>query len=225
MAMESACKLKVGREQYDGKVRMEADHIDFFGATKFRFRLSEIRSPRRHDDAIQYSFHGNPVSITLSQDTDAEEWIDYILHPQTVADKLGVAENATVRILNVEDRDLTDSLDQKQAKVVNGSSARCDVIMLGVERASELAQLEDLIQQVKADGAIWVVLPKGVRTITKANVTAAAREVGLLHSASLDFSESHSAHKVTRKQQGRRRAANNGTHHANARKRETVKAK
>ena len=52
MAMKSACKLQVGKDHYEGMARMEADHIDFAGATKFRFRLSEIRNPRREADSI-----------------------------------------------------------------------------------------------------------------------------------------------------------------------------
>ena len=63
MAMESACKLQVGKDRYEGCVWMEVDYIDFAGATKFRFRLCEIANPRRDADAIKYSFHGNPVTI------------------------------------------------------------------------------------------------------------------------------------------------------------------
>ena len=66
MAMESACRLQMGKDRYDGKVRMEADHIDFSGNTKFRFRLTEITQPRQEETAILFGFHGYTVKIEKS---------------------------------------------------------------------------------------------------------------------------------------------------------------
>ncbi|MBN2561295.1 MAG: DUF3052 family protein [Phycisphaerae bacterium] len=198
MAMESACKLQVGKDHYDGRVRMEGDHIDFAGPTKFRFRLGEIRNPRREEDAILFGFHGNPVSIRLGSMDVAEDWIDYILHPQTLADKLGVKEGHTVRVLNLDDGELLDSLETKQTNVVSQPVNQCDLVMLGVERASELRQIEDLNETLRPDGAIWVVLPKTVRTVTKANVFAAARQAGLDQTEVIDYSETQAAYKIVR---------------------------
>ncbi len=211
MAMESACKLQVGRDHYEGKVRMEGDHIDFAGMTKFRFRLTEIRDPSRDGDAILFNFHGNPVSIRLGAVRAAERWIDYILHPQTLADKLGVCDGQTIRVLNLEDRELFDSLESKNTKVVSRGSKRCDLVMLGVERAAELRQLEDLSDTLRPDGAIWVVLPKTVRTVTKANVHAAAREAKLDQTDVVDYSETQSAYKIVRPQNKRRRSSSDGS--------------
>ena len=199
MAMESACTLRVGKDRHDGAVCMEADHIDFSGATKYRFRLAEITNPRRDDETIRFSFHGNPVSISLEGGLRAaEEWIDYIQHPQTLADKLGVQTGQSVRVLNLDDRELMSSLEDKQTKVVTNSRARCDMVMLGVERASELRQIGDLTDRLRPEGAIWVVLPKSVRTVTKANVFAAAREAGLKQVEVIDFSENRAAYKIVR---------------------------
>ena len=210
MAMESTCKLQVARDRYEGTVRMEADHIDFAGSTKFRFRIAEIASPRREDDTLRFSFHGNPVGITLSSLKAAEEWIDYIQHPQTLADKLGVVEGCTVRVLNLDDLELKTSLEAKKTRVLNGLGGRCDMIMLGVERASELRQIEDLTEELRDEGAIWVVLPKSVRTVTKANVLAAAREAGLKQVEVLDFAENRAAYKMVRPRTVRKAAAGNG---------------
>jgi hypothetical protein len=48
------------------------------------------------------------------------------------------------------------------------------------------------------EGAIWVVLPKSVRTVTKANVHAAAREAGLSQTEVVDYSETQAAYKMVR---------------------------
>lgn len=204
MTMTSACKLQVGRDQHDGKVRLEVDHIDFAGATKYRFRLCEIRSPRRESDSILFDFHGNPVTIKLTSARQSADWIEYILHPQTLMDKLGVKEGHTVRVMNLDDGDLLRMLEDRKTHVVAQPADRCDVVMLGVERPSELTQIEDLAASLNADGAIWVVLPKSVRTVTKANVLSAAREAGLSHVEMIDYSESQAAYKIVRSQSGRK---------------------
>ncbi len=224
MAMESTCRLQVGKDTHDGRVRMEADHIDFAGATKYRFRIAEITHPRRESDAIRFSFHGNPVSINLDDQLKAEHWIEYILHPRSLADKLGVRAGATVRILNLEDGELMTSLEHKKTKFVSNPSARCDMVMLGVERASELRQIEDLTDTLRPDGAIWVVLPKSVRTVTKANVFAAAREAGMKHVEIVDFSDNRAAYKIVRLAAPRKKRGPNGNG-ANGTRRASAAAK
>jgi hypothetical protein len=207
MAMESACKLQVGKDRYEGKVRMEADHIDFAGGTKFRFRLAETRNPERDNQTISFNFHGHPVSIELSSPQAAERWIDYILHPRTLAEKLGVKEGSTVRVANLDDSELLTSLASRKAKLVTDTQAACDVVLLGVERASELRQLEHLSENLKNEGSIWVVLQKTLRTVTKANVHSAVREAGLAYLGSVDYSETQAAHHVAR---SKKRASTNG---------------
>jgi hypothetical protein len=205
MAMESACKLQVGRDHYDGKVRMEADHIDFAGPTKYRFRLSEIRSPRLEDETLQFDFHGNSVSIKLSSVRAASNWIEYMLHPQTLVDKLGIKEGHKVRVLNLDDNHLLGMLQTRNATIISQPSIFCDMVMLGIERPSELRQIEDLCEMLRPEGAIWVVLPKSVRTVSKANVFAAAREAGLSQVEVVDYSETQAAYKIVRPSTTKRR--------------------
>jgi hypothetical protein len=210
MAMESACKLQVGKEHYVGKVRMEADYIDFAGGTKYRFRLSETSGAHREGDTLCFGFHGHPVVIGLGDEKRAEHWMDYIAQPRTIADKLGVKEGHHVRVLNMDDPELMNCLEIKKTKLVKDPFARYDLVMLGVERPSELAKIEDLSENLNPKGAIWVVLPKSIRTVTKANVIAAVREAGLNHVETVDYSETQHAHKIVRRPQYPKRPGGNG---------------
>lgn len=196
MAKESSCKLQIGREKHEGNVRMEADHIDFAGATKYRFRIAEVTNPRLSGAALRFNFHGNPVSMTLSSERVAETWYECVMHPRSLADKLGVAAGSVVRVLNLDDAELSSSLAEKKIRVLSNGDGRCDMVMLGVERPAELRQLEGLVEDLPADGAIWVVLPKSARNITKANVFAAAKEAGMKNVEVVDFSENRAAYKM-----------------------------
>lgn len=197
MAMESACKLRVGRDRYEGKVRMDGDYIDFSGSTKFRFRLAEIRRARQDGELIRFDFHGTEVEIGITERA-ATRWIGAILNPESLADKLEVKEGHAVRVMNLDDRVLLGSLQEKDVKMVSSTPARCDMVVLGVERAAELRQIGDLSESLRPGGAIWVVLPKSVRTVTKANVITAAREAGLSNVKAIDYSETQAAYKIMR---------------------------
>jgi len=110
---------------------MEADHIDFAGATKYRFRLAELTNPRRDGKGIRFSFHGNPVTISLGDDKTAEGWIGYIQNPQTLADKLGVEDGHTVRVLNLQDdEELMNSLRGRECKILSEGKTRCDMKLI-----------------------------------------------------------------------------------------------
>jgi hypothetical protein len=46
------------------------------------------------------------------------------------------------------------------------------------------------------DGAIWVIRPKGVKTITEADVMTAGKAAGLVDTKVVRFSDSHTAEKL-----------------------------
>jgi len=219
MAMESPCLLRIGREQYEGTARLDADHIDFAGATKFRFRFSEIRAPGESDGELTFMFHGHPVRIAIR--TGMDKWLSSIMHPQTITEKLGIKAGHAVRLLNLEDPNLIREIHEADARVLNGDGGKCDFIIMSAERPAELGQLVDLAQDVGPDGAIWVVLPKSSKNITHANVLAAAREAGLADTKSVSYSDTMSAYRVVSAPRTKRTAARKTT----ARRRTTAKSK
>lgn len=195
MATESACKLRIGREQYQGTARLDAEHIDFAGGMKFRFRFSEMRNPARAEGALTFDFHGHSVRLDVGPRT--EKWLDSILHPKSLSDKLGVRAGHIVRLVNFDDPILSEQIAQKKAKRVGADHSKpCDVIVLGIERPAELRQLESLADELQPDGAIWVMLPRVSKALTPANVPAAARQIGLIESKATSYSDAYSAFKL-----------------------------
>jgi len=195
MAMESPCLLRIGREQYHGTARLDSEHIDFAGTTKFRFRFSEIRNPGKSDGELTFNFHGHAVRMDLGLRSD--KWLESILHPKTPAEKLGIRPGASVRFIGFDDPDLVAELQQKKVRVIDHEDTHtCDVIVLTVERPAELRQIIRLAEDIRPDGAIWVVLPKTSKTITQANVLAAARQAGLSEAKPISYSETLCAYRI-----------------------------
>lgn len=196
MASESPCKLRMGREQYIGIARLDAEHIDFAGQTKFRFRFSEMRNPSLVDALLAFDFHGNPVRMDVGE--RAPKWLDSIRNPKSLSEKIGVRTGDVVRFVNFEDPILCEQIVQKDARMVGSEwKEPCNLIVFGVERPPELRQLESLAESVLPDGAVWVMLPRISKTITQSNILAAVRQAGLLDSIKpVTYSDSFTAYKV-----------------------------
>lgn len=195
MGSESTCQLRIGREQYKGIARLEAEHIDFSGPMKFRFRFSEIRNPGRTGEDLTFNFHGHTVRLGIGE--RSEKWLESILHPKTLVEKLGVKPGHLVRMVNFDDAELSARIVEHKGRMA-GRDARdpCDLILFAVERPAELRQLSAMLRELQPDGAIWVVIPKGNKNITQANVFGAAREGGLVEVKTCGFSDTQSAYKL-----------------------------
>jgi len=177
MGNETVCTLRVGKDLYSGKARMDADHIDFVGPTKFRFRLAEIREPSYSSGALRFDFHGNKIALSVGDRT--VRWYDAVVNPKSPADKIGVRAGSKVRLVNVDDEAIVRSLTEAGARVIHEREDGCAAILLGVERAADLRHLERLAESLEPDGAVWIVIAKTSRAITQGNVVAAARQAGL----------------------------------------------
>jgi len=206
MSTESPCRLRIGREQYQGTARLESEHIDFAGQTKFRFRFSEIRNPGAIDGHLAFDFHGNRVRMDLGGRTD--RWLNTILHPKALIDKLGVRTGNRIRILNYENPILLQQLAEKKVVLIEKSGTdQCDMIIFCAERPTELRRLSSFKEDIVPDGSIWVVIPKSSRTISQGNVLAAAREAGMVGDKVVSCSETHSGHRVVMPPDKRPRSA------------------
>ena len=70
-----------------------------------------------------------------------------------------------------------------------------DAIFLGAETLGGLAGMRQLVAQIKRDGAIWTVTPKGKGGIKDIDIMGIAKAAGLVALKVVSFSETHSANK------------------------------
>jgi hypothetical protein len=208
MSMEAPCTLRVNKEQFAGKARLDADHIDFVGQTKFRFRMAEIREPSFSSGILFFDFHGNKIALSVGERT--AKWYDAVIHPKSPAEKMGVRAGMMVRLVNVDDPSIIESFEAKKAAFVSGRGDSCDMVLLGVERAVDLRQVSTLAESLEPDGVIWIILPKTARTVTRGNVVTAARNVRMMEMKSVSVSDTHMAYKISRPNPGRARRNGNG---------------
>jgi hypothetical protein len=85
--------------------------------------------------------------------------------------------------------------EQKSAvspgKVMNGASWT----FIGIETREELGKIKRLAGKMKGSTALWVVYPKGQKSITEMDVIGAGRKAGLKDVKVVGFSVTHTALK------------------------------
>ena len=73
---------------------------------------------------------------------------------------LGIRPGARVEVAGALDDALARAVKRAAGRIVPSTESEADVIVLGAQRATDLARLGDLAQNVKEDGTIWVVRPE-----------------------------------------------------------------
>jgi hypothetical protein len=111
-------------------------------------------------------------------------------------DKLGVKPGAVVGVLGVTDGDFLDELKVRDAEVSLRPRKESDLLFLLAEDREALSKLSRLEASMKRNGAIWVISPRGRPEIGDVVVIEAAKQVGLVDTKVVRFSETHTALKL-----------------------------
>ncbi len=109
-------------------------------------------------------------------------------------DKLGVKPNSKVSVLGIQDKDFWEQLEGRTSDVSNGSIKKdSDYIFFLAKQKEDLRRLKNLQESIKMNGSIWVVTPRGRLQIKQTDVIVAAKEIGLVDTKVVRFSETHTA--------------------------------
>jgi len=193
MGYTAECKLTCEGKAYSGKAFLETDYLEFKGDLKLKVPFKSITAAALEKKALQVKFAGRTALFDVGE--QAGKWLQKILHPKSLLDKLGVKPEHKVCVLKVDDENFLKDLEKRVAKISNRFVAECDVIFLGADREADLAALDRCKSSIKKDGAIWVVNPKGQKSFNENNVLAAGKKKGLVDVKVVKFSETHTAHR------------------------------
>ncbi len=112
-------------------------------------------------------------------------------------DKLGVKPGAAVAVLGLDDAEFDRELATRTSDVALRRPRRgTDLVLFAVTRTGQLERLTRLKRALAANGAIWVLWPKGRKVLREDDVRGAALAVGLVDVKVASFSEFWSALKL-----------------------------
>jgi hypothetical protein len=126
----------------------------------------------------------------------AEKWREKIANPKSVVEKLGVKAGEPVAVFGKLDGELLKKLKEQKSAVALGKTADgVGWIFLAAETSKDLGGVKKIAEKMKGSTALWVIYPKGQKSITEMDVIGAGREAGLKDVKVVGFSATHTALK------------------------------
>jgi len=192
MGLEREGKLHLRGKTSSGKVQLESDHLLFRGAEHLKIMLKDVSGVQADNGVLTVHCAKGRAEFELGP--AADKWARKILNPKSRLEKLGVKAGLQVSLEGAFENTFAPELRARKAKLVAGRSKR-DLIFLFVEGSDELSAIRKLAAKLKPDAGLWVVYPKGVKTVREIQVLDAGRAAGLKDLKVVSFSPTHTALK------------------------------
>jgi hypothetical protein len=194
MGQEIACTVQIDGKTFRGQALLESNEIIFRGEHRLKIPITSILAITAKDGELHVRHASGEAIFHLG--AAAEKWRERILHPKSVVEKLGVKPGERVALKGGFAKDFLADLKQLGASVAKGDGMDgAAVIFAAAERKSELAAVKKCARQLQGAAALWIVYPKGQKTITEMDVISAGRLAGLKDVKVVSFSATHTALK------------------------------
>jgi hypothetical protein len=168
------------------------DHVVFRGAVKAEVPFEEIVAEAR-GTLLVLSFRGHVVE--LGAGARASALASKVRSPPSRLDRMGVQHGASAAVAGPVDAGFRRELEGRAVVAAGPPRSPVDLLVFAVEAKEQLAPLAKLAPLVAPGGSLWVVYPKAA--VPESQVAAAAKQAGLAAGASVRFSETHAAVRLT----------------------------
>jgi hypothetical protein len=188
------CTVRFGKEMSRGKALLESSEVLFRGEFRLKIPFASIKSAKAVDGELRLETADGVAVFGLGP--AAEKWCKKILHPKTRMEKIGVKPGAKVSLLGGFEAEFLDELGLVTGSVEKDKvRADTDVVFFAADSRKALSSVAKMARSLKGATALWIVYPKGQKTITENDVIAAGRKTGLKDVKVVGFSASHTALK------------------------------
>jgi hypothetical protein len=187
MGQEAKCRVEFEGKSSLGKALLETNELIFRGDFRLKILHRAISTMEARDGRLNVVFDGGRAVFHLGD--AAEKWAARIRNPPSRLDKLGVKPGMRVRLIGRFEPAFADEIKTRGALVVR---SKAELTFLAAGTKDQLVELAYL-----TDGPVWVVYPKGVKTITENDVIAAGRAIGMVDVKVASFSAEQTALKFT----------------------------
>jgi len=194
MGNEAVCTLRYAGKAFSGKALLETSEIIFRGDTPLKIPFSAITAVQAQDGKLHVRTKEGLAVFELG--LQAEKWREKIANPKSLLDKLGVKPGALVSLVGKFPADFLASL-KKHGALLNQNKVAKDSpwIFLAVDSPQELRRVPPLAKSIRGATALWIVYPKGQKSITESDVRSAGLKAGLVDIKVASFSATHTALK------------------------------
>jgi hypothetical protein len=194
MGNEVKCKARFAKDVSEGKALLETSEVLFRGGFRLKIPFASIKSAKAVDGELRLQTADGLAVFELGP--AAEKWREKILHPKTRIEKIGVKRGAMVSLFGSFEADFLSELKSLDAAVTKDKVADgADAVFFSADSVKELSSVAKIAKSMKGATALWIVYPKGQKSITENDVIAAGRKTGLKDVKVVGFSATHTALK------------------------------
>jgi hypothetical protein len=191
---ELKCRVRFGKEVSEGKALLETSFILFRGEFRLKILFADVKSAKAADGELRLQTADGLAVFEIGD--AAEKWCEKILHPKTRIEKLGVKAGTKIRMIGAFEAEFKDEAKRTSNGAGKDKDAgEAETIFLAVSGSGELAQVAKIAKAMRGAASLWIVYPKGQKTITENDVIEAGRKAGLKDVKVVGFSATHTALK------------------------------
>ena len=149
--------------------------------------MASLKSVSTRDGELHLKWADGTAVFELGE--HAEKWAHKILHPKSTAEKLGVKPDLVISAIGMEHPDFLRDLCQAAKNFSDLKPLKdSDLVFLGASAVAALRCVPKLKDSLSANGALWIVYPKGLQEIKEVHVLEAGRAAGLFDVKVVSFS-------------------------------------
>jgi len=194
MGQEVVCIARWAGKSVRGRALLETSEILFRGDARLKIPFSAIRGLTAENGELRLKTDGGVVAFELGE--RAEKWREKIANPKSVVEKLGIKAGDAVALIGKPGTEFLDRLKERRAAVEKKRMpAGVPWVFLFADVTKDLGKVKSLAGKMKGSTALWVVYPKGLKSITETEVIGAGRKAGLKDVKVVGFSTTHTALK------------------------------
>jgi hypothetical protein len=208
MGNEAKCIVGYDGESAEAKVLLETDELIVRAPFRLRIPFGEMKTIDADDKRLLVRWSSHQLALPIGR--EARKWAEKIRNPKTLAEKLGIKAGQKISIVGQLEKEFIEQLQQRGADVSRRVRRGSDIIFLAVESRKQTDRLFGFRKLMAADGAVWVIRPRGSDAISEGEVMAAAKETGLVDVKVVRFSATHTAEKFVIPANDREKHRNGG---------------
>jgi hypothetical protein len=194
MGNEAACTLRYVGKTFLGKALLETSEIIFRGDSPLKIPFSTITSVQSQDGELHVRTKDGLAIFELGP--QAAKWREKIANPKSLLEKLGVKPRDHVSLIGKFSADFLASLKKHAAVITqNGLPKDSPWIFFAADAAQDLRRVHSLAKSMRGPAALWIVYPKGQKSITESEVRSTGLKAGLVDIKVAGFSPTHTALK------------------------------
>jgi hypothetical protein len=188
MGNELSCTLRHEGKSFSGKALLESSEILFRGDTRLKIPFNSITAVQANDGELHIRTKDGLAVFELGSKA-AAQWHQKITNPKSVLEKLGVKPGQSVSLIGSLPSSFLADLKKHRAQVAtNKVSKDSPWIFFVANEKQELRRLSAIAKQIQGATALWLVYPKGQKSITESDVRSAGLATGLVDVKVVSFS-------------------------------------